>query len=635
MGRLVPVHNQNGSGQANSFNLKTKTFDQANVKTFCIGLFITFQFCCCVAQSTAQVKKESEISLPKSAAGKPASGADPASQEFAELPALPLTNEILYKILASEIATQRGDWQTPYVTILSLAHETQDPRLAKRAAEIAMGAQQINEALAAIRLWRQLAPNSAEALQYYLSMMVITGNHQEIKKIFSEQLAQVAPADDASRALLMHQAQRALSRMQDKKQAFVTLENLIEPYLSQVDAHIALAQAAQAMNDHERSNKEARLAQSMQPESELAMLNLAFVLPKAEAEKELKTFSESHPDAKEVQLAYARLLIDTKQFDLAKKAFEAILSKQEKNAESPLQTLYTLGAIEMELNHTVQAEAYFKKYLQISLQLDANMPAQDNTAVLINLAQLALQSKNWELADEWLSQVDRADGKNAMWFNVQMRRALLMANAGKHLAARQFLQQVQTSKDSEEIALFQTEAQIMKDAGQNLEALVLLEAALGSFPESSELLFDFAMLAETQKRYDDMEFALKKVILVSPDNALAYNALGYSYADRNIQLNDALNLIEKANQLSPEDPFILDSLGWIHYRLNHLEQAELVLRHSFALRQDADITTHLAEVLWVQDKKIEAMKLFASAKSKGPANEMLMSTLQRLNITVP
>jgi tetratricopeptide (TPR) repeat protein len=132
-----------------------------------------------------------------------------------------------------------------------------------------------------------------------------------------------------------------------------------------------------------------------------------------------------------------------------------------------------------------------------------------------------------------------------------------------------------------------------------------------------------------------MEMALKQLIQIAPNNALAYNALGYSYADRNMQLDQALALIEAANQLNPNDPYILDSLGWVKYRLKEYADAERYLRLSLGMRQDADVSVHLAEILWVQNKKDEALQLFSEARKRDPDNTLLKSTLQRLELKLP
>ena len=349
----------------------------------------------------------------------------------------------------------------------------------------------------------------------------------------------------------------------------------------------------------------------------------------ADAQKLLADFLQRWPKAKEVRLAYATMLIESKQLAAAKQVFLSMLREQESQAESTSQSLYTLGAIEMETGQLEAAEEYFQRFLSRMTEDD------DPSSVYVNLAQIALQRKDKQAADTWLAKVERRGGANAAWFKTQMRRAYLIASDGRYADTRKFLQTITPEKDEEKVQLLQTEAQIMKDAGQTLEAFVLLQLALSEYPGSTDLIYDFALLAETQKQYPEMEAALKQLIQMMPKSALAYNALGYSYADRNIELKSAEQLIETANKLSPNDPFILDSLGWVKFRINQMTDAEKFLREAFAMRQDVDIAAHLAEVLWAQNKKAEATQIFTDAQKKDGNNPLLKSTLERLGIVLP
>lgn len=556
---------------------------------------------------------------------KPAS-AKPQTENQPQLPNVALSKDILYKLTTSELAVQRGEWQSAFVTILSVAQQTRDPRLAKRAMEIAMGAQQMDESMAALRLWRELAPGSGEAEQYYLSLMVVQNNFTEIQKLFAEKLR---TSDLNEQIALIHHAQRVLARLQDNKQAFSTLEAILRPYAETFDAHIALSRSAYRNKDSVRALAEALAATQLRPDSELAVLTLAQASEPQDALKLVAAYLQRLPQAKEVRLAYATMLIESKQLAAAKQEFLYLLSEQESKGDSSTQSLYTLGAIEMDLGQVDEAEKYFTLFLQRVTEED------DASPVYVNLAQIALQRKDKKTADQWLAKVERKEGKNPAWFTIQMRRALLIASEGQFTEARKFLQTVTPEKDAEKVQILQTEAQIMKDAGQTLEAFVLLQMALSEYPGSTELIYDFAMLAEAQKQYPEMEAALKQLIQMMPNNALAYNALGYSYADRNIELQSAQQLIEAANRLNPNDPYILDSLGWVKFRLKKMSEAEQFLRNSFALRQDIDVAVHLAEVLWAQDKKTEAMQLFSDARKKDSNNSLLKSTLERLGLNLP
>lgn len=538
------------------------------------------------------------------------------------LPAVTLTEELLYKLLTSEIAFQRGNWQAAYITILGVAQQTRDPRLARRAAEIALSAKQSGEALAAIRLWHELAPDSNEATQYYLGFMVINNNLTDVQRILSEKLAKATPKQYG---VIMLQAQRLLARARDRKAAFDVLEEILSPYKATAEAHLALAQGAYASSDNARAIGEARAALAIKPDSSLAILTIAQASEKVDALKALAAFLEKNPGIRDVRLAYASMLIDLKQLDKARHEFELLLHDKPGDAG----TLYTLGALALESAHYKLAEKYFLDYLSA---LEAN-PAEerDPTPAFINLAQIALEKKDKQAAMNWLSKVDSYDGKNTAWLNVQIRLAQLIAMDGKLQEAREFLHAVKTHNEAEQIQLIKAEAQLLRNARQEQPAWEVMQAAVERFPENPDLLYDFAMLAESQKKLTEMEAMLKRVIELAPNSQHAYNALGYSYADRNIHLDTALSLIEKALQLAPDDPFILDSLGWIKFRLALPDEAEQALRRAYQLRSDPEIAIHLGEVLWSTGRKEDARKFWNEATSKDPDNETLKNTLLRLN----
>lgn len=570
------------------------------------------------------VKTKAKASNPKLIPNQEKSSA--ARDTQAQTTETGLSKDILYKLTASDIALQRGEWQGPFVAILGLAQQTSDPRLAKRAAEIAMSAQQIDESMSAVRLWRSLAPDSQEADQYYLSLLIVKNDYPAIESFYSEWLGKSTAEEKPG---VIHHAQRSLNRTSNKQAAFLSLEKILTNEKDKFDGHIALSRAAYRANNIERAQQEAKAALTLNPNSELGILTLANASDKSVAFELVAEFLKNNPNAKEVRLAYATMLMDSKQLPLAKATFLSFLQDPEKSPISKAQTLHTLGSIELEMGQLDVAESYFKQVLS------AIAKDEDNSSAYISLAQIALQRKDKQTADLWLSKIESKDGKNPAWFTIQMRRALLLASDRKFLEARQFLQTITTNTDPEQVLLLQTEAQIMRDAGQSTEAFVMLQMALSEFPRSPELLYDFAMLAESLKQYPDMEMALKQLIQIAPNNALAYNALGYSYADRNMQLDQALALIEAANQLSPNDPYILDSLGWVKYRLKQYADAERYLRLSLGMRQDADVSVHLAEILWVQSKKEEALQLFSEARKRDPDNTLLKSTLQRLELNLP
>ncbi len=182
--------------------------------------------------------------------------------------------------------------------------------------------------------------------------------------------------------------------------------------------------------------------------------------------------------------------------------------------------------------------------------------------------------------------------------------------------------------------MIQAEAGILRDAGQSAAAYALLAEGIVAHPLNPDLHYDFALMAEKNGELDRMEASLRTVIEQAPDNHHAYNALGYSLADRNERLPEALALIAKALQMAPGDPFIMDSMGWVYYRMGKLNEAEAHLRRAYALRSDVDIAVHLGEVLWQKGQKADAQKLLREARARDPRNDTLRSTLARLQLSL-
>jgi Flp pilus assembly protein TadD len=209
-----------------------------------------------------------------------------------------------------------------------------------------------------------------------------------------------------------------------------------------------------------------------------------------------------------------------------------------------------------------------------------------------------------------------------------------MAKRGDLAAARKLLVELEVDNEHDRVQILMADAQLLRQANQNEEALAVLTEGVKRYPGNTDLLYDFAMAAEKLNRLDIMETTLRKVIELDPKNQHAYNALGYSLAERNIRLDEALSLIDMALKLAPEDPFIMDSMGWVQFRLGKLKEAEDSLRRAYVLRPDPEIAVHLGEVLWVKGQKADAQKLWRDAKTKDPLNDTLKTTLARLNVSL-
>ncbi|MFC5512922.1 tetratricopeptide repeat protein [Massilia jejuensis] len=547
-----------------------------------------------------------------------------AEAEKARLPKVELTSTLLHQLLRAEFAFRNGDWQAPYLTMLSLAQQTRDPRLARRAAEMALAARQPDDTLAAVRQWRQLDPQSDEATQYYLGMVILSDNISDAEEIFRKRL-EGAPAP--VRGVVLYQVQQLLSRAKDKEAAGAMLERLVAPYRATLEGHVVLAQGALARGDKAAAGREARAALALKPDSELAILTLAQAGEnEGQVRDLLARFIAAHPNAREVRAAHARLLVNDKQFEAARKQFLLLDQQQPDNAT----TLYALGVLSTQLNDPGGAERYFTRFVDV---LGRNPEDErDPSKALLILSQLAEERGDIKAAVGWLDKLPEGDEKAA--FGARLRRAQLLGKGGDLPAARRLLASLKPADPGAQAQVLAAEAQLLREAGQAGQAFTLMQDAAKRFPDNPDLLYDFALLAEKTGNHAVMEKSLRDVMRLAPDNHHAYNALGYSLAERNIRLEEARTLIEKALSMAPDDPFIMDSMGWVQYRLGNLDAAEAHLRRAYGLRRDPEIAVHLGEVLWQRGKQADAQALWREARAKDPHNDTLRSTLARLRLSL-
>jgi len=559
---------------------------------------------------------------PTAAAAAPAAEAATASDDTPTvvLPNVELTSELVYRITKAELEFKQGNWQGPYITMLALAQQTRDPRLAQRATEMAMTAKQGPEALSAIRLWRGLAPESDEAIQMQLGFLVNNPDLREAEQLFSLRLKQLPTK---SRPLAMFQMQQLMLHLKDKAATFALLERVLAPYDEMLESHLILAQSAFALNDAPRAYAEAERALAIKADSELAVLTKAQVSGSLEnALAVLSDFLTRHPHANEVRAAYARILVDAKQVDAAREQFLTLLKDQPDN----LATLYSLGAMAMQNNDLVNAEKYLSRYVEVLAQQPND--ERDPSKVLIILAQIAEHRGDLAAAYNWLEQIEGGDEKD--YLAARLKMAQLTARQGKVDQARAQLAELKPTDQNDQAQVFLVDAQLLRDAGDVLTAFVVLENANKRFPGNPDLLYEFALLAEKMGQMELMEKTLRQVMIAAPDNQQAYNALGYSLAERNERLPEAYSLIDKALKMAPGDPYIMDRMGWVQFRMGNLDEAESMLRRAYAVRNDAEIAVHLGEVLFVKGDQAAARKLWQEAQSKDPQNDVLKSTLARL-----
>jgi Flp pilus assembly protein TadD len=319
------------------------------------------------------------------------------------------------------------------------------------------------------------------------------------------------------------------------------------------------------------------------------------------------------------------MLIDQKQYAQARSQLETL----QKNKPEDPSVLYALGVLAMQLNDLKAAEKYLTNFVQI---IEANPNEQrDPTSAYIYLSQIADDRKDGTAALDWLAKIQSYDGKNAAYFDAQLRRAVLIAKYQSLEQAQQFLKDLPATSE-EQVEIVQLNAELLRNANRDADAANLLQQAIQTYPDNATLLYDFAMMAERADRFEDAEKALRRLIEISPKNQNAYNALGYLYVDRNVHLAEARVLLEKALSLAPDDAFILDSMGWLEFKENHYETALALLQRAYQIRPDAEIGIHLGEVLWVMGEQQKAKEVWGEVQKNDASNAVLKGTLERLNV---
>ena len=521
------------------------------------------------------------------------------------------TPEFIYKYLLGEVAEQRGDVVLASQLFFDLAKQTRDPRLAERAARSAAFAQQPGIALQAATLWVELDPNSVEAQQASSQMLVASGNLKQAKPHIEKLLAK-----EDTRANGFLYLPTLLANQKDKVEVLNSVTEFAKPYPKLPEAHFAVAQAAWAADKPDVAKKSLEAANKLRPGWELAAQMQAQMLLKESPDKAInyyKDFLNRYPKANDVRMAYAKLLVSQKKFNEAKPEFVKLVE----SANGSPEISAVVGILSLESNDYLMADKYFQQ----SISSGFKNPDQ----LHLYLGRSAEGQKEDVKAMGWYDKIQPGDH----YLDGRLSAANLIARTKNVDAAIKLLDEVDDLTPEQQILVIQTEANMLNQAKREQEAFELLQKATQNWPGSVEIIYDFAMAAERVGKLDLMEAELRKTMKLKPDFAAAYNALGYSFADRNIKLQEAKNLIETALQLQPGDHYMLDSLGWVHYRLGNLEKAAENLRKAYAVQADPEIAAHLGEVLWKQGKHEEAKKIWASALKEHPENATLVATAKK------
>ncbi len=535
--------------------------------------------------------------------------AEAAAKALAALPKQPLTPDILFKFLVAEVAGQRGAIGIAQSTYLDLARQTQDPRVASRATEVAMFARNQAGALEAARLWAASEPDSERAQQTLVALLLNEGNLAE-----AEPLMRTLLKEDSANGFL--HLSGLMGRLRDTRESLELVERLAADYPELPEARFAVAQAAADAGRFEMALEALRQAEALRPGWEPAALLSVQIIGKtsrADAMRFMRDFLATYPNAREVRLAYARTLVNANQFTEARNEFTRLTTDFPGNAE----VSFAAGLLSLQMGDAEIAHDYLTKTLEYN--------PRDPDTVHYYLGQAAEQMKQPEAAAAHYREVQTG----TYLVPARARQAALLARAGKPDEARALLAATRGENEAQNVRLIQAQAELLRDSKDHAAAFDVLSEGITRFPDSPDLLYDRSMVAEKLDKLDVLEADLRRVIALRPDDAQAYNALGYTLADRMIRLAEAVTLLEKALSLAPDDPFILDSVGWAQYRSGSLARAKEYLERAYKVRPDPEIAAHLGEVLWALGQRDEAGRLWQTSLQAHPQNESLLETLRR------
>ena len=546
-----------------------------------------------------------------------------------DLPAVRLTADILYRILAAEIAAQRGEYGQATEYMYSLARETSDPRLAKRAFQFAMAARDLGAALRAAKQWVLVSPNDPDAVASSLALSASSGQSSGLASNLRER---IESASNKERAIA--EAASIVGKMSDKRVAYEVLENALPDSVRSIPlAQLALADAAWQAEDAVGALEAAREALRLAPDSEMAaqrVLEYGLKVDSRAAIRDTEEYIKKYPDMRRLRLLLINRLVLRHEFDAAL----AHVADMRRRAPEDFDLLYTEAEVNARAERYDRAKELLNQYIEVQEQRGSALPDKASTAggdeseARLLLVQIA--EKQGDLP-EAVRQLDLIDDPSVR-FQAQIHKAVLISRSGDLEGARRTLQALESQDDNERSVVALTLASIYRDSGRSEEAIKVLEKADADLPETPEIKYDLAMLYERQGRYDDFERLMRQIIELSPDNANAYNSLGYTFADRNVNLDEAEELLEQALELEPDNPYILDSVGWYLYRTGDYAGAVEYLRRSWYQLPSGEVAAHLGEVLWMMQRKDEAREIWKQGLDHEPENEVLLKTLKRFGV---
>ena len=519
--------------------------------------------------------------------------------------------ETLYSLLVAELAGQRNRFDIALANYVDQAEKTQDPAVSERAYRIAeyLGADE--PALDTALIWARNDPQNLDA-QRAAAIQLARAERYDDSMTYMEKVLQ-GQGDTHFDFLALSAAETDQSTRDGLMQSF---DRLLVKYPN--NGQLVFGKALLLNQDGKAEQALSLLESHPSHNGEIAPILLRARLLQAldrgpEALPLLRGAIRDNPDDKRLRLTYARTLVEQDRIAEAKAEFESMLQQYPEDDE----LRYSLALVCLESKNWDEAEGY----LQELVERDSNVDAAH-----LNLGRLREERNDPEAALREYALV----GPGPDYLPAQLRQADILIANGRGTEASRLLAEARETQPDYAIQLYLIEAESYSNNDKQTQADQVLQQGIKRYPDDLNLLYTRAMLAEKRNDLPQMEKDLRAIITREPDNAMALNALGYTLADRTTRYAEAKSLIDKAHQLTPDDPAVLDSLGWVNYRLGNLDEAERFLRQALERFPDHEVAAHLGEVLWANGKRREARQIWAKAFEAQPDSPILRKTVLRL-----
>ena len=491
--------------------------------------------------------------------------------------------------------------------------------------QIALTSGNTEGGLEAVRLWAELAPEDREADEVLAVLLVRGGALEEAVEVLRGVVSARegdAPGQGLLRAseLLMREYEGTHSPARiDRASALRVMAMLIADRRDDADALFVYGHLLVRMGEFERAERTFERVLAIEPGNEHASVLLARIhQQRRDLSRSLEVLERAlreDPGSETLRMTYARLLVDAQRFEEARMYFERLLEEDESNED----VRHALALLYFQLRDFARAEEEFRA-------LTGSIERRDNAWYY--LGRLAEAQGDHEQALASYSKVARGDNR----LNAQVRVALLLSEAGRVDEARARLHALQGRNANEAMRLYGVEVDILLHHSRFDEAMQIYDAALAEWPGDTNLLYARAMLAVEIGDLEGAERDFGAIIERDPNHADALNALGYTLADRTDRIEEAYQLIRRAYELQPDSHYIVDSMGWVMFRMGRYEEALRLLRHAMKLGQDPEIAAHLGEVLWVMGDRDAAREVWSDALEATPDDENLLDVKERFGL---